>query len=315
MSDALGEYYRGPYGDRIVHIKEARRGIPVADNGPLLERALLEYFLPAQLRDRLSRDSSPRSLLFFPALPVPIQTILQREVGISAPLESSLCTAALDRSVKVVSVWLGETIYTECEIEVLEAASRSRGWKLKITVPPKEGDPTAFRLFYEDPEADVLWVIGHGAHSAYSEEQTGIYLNERRLLSVQEIAKYVQPNAGRRLLILNTCSGATARMTGGLARIGLAQQLIGPAQAIVAHIWPAPSETALSFGALLASTLGTRDNFSAFAAATAFLRKPRSIVRALERELGSGLRAYERIRNSADKLDNVLSWGCPVFLT
>jgi hypothetical protein len=201
------------------------------------------------------------------------------------------------------------------ELEVLETASRLRRWNLKKTSPSEDPDPAAFRRFYEDPEADILWIIGHGDHAPHSEQKTGIYLSERRLLSMEEIGQFTCPDGGRRLLVLNICSGATARMTGGLARIGLAHELVGPNQAVIAHIWPTYSETALSFGALLAVTLGVRDNFSAFAAATALLRDPQNIVTAVEEELDSGLRAYERISSSVAKLQNIVSWGCPVFLT
>ncbi len=315
MSAALGDYYRGPAGDRFMVLDERRAGDPVADEGPALEAAMAEYFLPQQLRRRIPTDFQPRSLVIFPSLPAPVQPLFQRDLGVSAPYESSLSAAALERPIRVVSVWLGSTFDTVLELEVLEAVSRLRGWNLKKTAPSEHPDPAAFRRFYEDPEADILWIIGHGEHTPHSEQETGIYLDEQRLLSMEEIGHFTCPDRGRRLLVLNICSGATARMTGGLARIGLAHQLVGPNQAVIAHIWPAYSETALSFGTLLATHLGVHDNFSAFASAAALLREPGSIVPALEKDLGSGLRAYERISSSAATLQNIASWGCPIFLT
>jgi hypothetical protein len=241
--------------------------------------------------------------------------MLRHEAGISTPFESSFSAPAADWPVRNVSVWLGATIYTDFELEVLEAASRLRDWRLRTATPPSHGILSAFRRFYEDADADVLWVIGHGEHTPHSEQKTGLYLDEQMFLSMEEIRHFKCPGTGRRLLVLNVCSGATARMTGGLARIGLAHELVGPNQSVIAHIWPAYSETALSFGALLAAFLGAQDNFSAFAAASAQLRDPEGIVAALDEVLGNRLRAYDRINASIPALKNVLSWGCPVFLT
>lgn len=77
-----------------------------------------------------------------------------------------------------------------------------------------------------------------------------------------------------------------AQITGGLARIGFAQNLVGPHRAVMAHRWAVDGGTALAFGTLLAAGLATSGPFTAFHEGVEALRAPEGLPERLRAVLG-----------------------------
>lgn len=314
ISNALSDYFRGPAGDRIVNLDERRAGIPAFENGQALAQAVEEHYQLRGLAEQLPHAFTPRSIVVLPGHRDPLQSLFRLQTGRFAALEASLAAAAADRPIEAVSVWPGTTQLTEPELECLRAAALAAGWRLKV----RDGqlDAAAFKDFYEDPEPDMLWVIGHGEQSPYSVYESGLVMDADGLLPMPQIASFAVPAAGRRLLVLNVCSSGSAQTMDGMARIGLAQELCSPHQQVIAHLWPIDYYAALAFGCSLASRLRADPVSAAFPAATDVMRNQSALLEELE-SVAPGLSAAERLAHGhvAEILDNVLCWGCPALFT
>lgn len=305
---------------------ERREGMPNYALGHVVETAMTDYYRPATLKRNFRRMGDPRSLLVFPSVSDPLQALLARDLGLTLPLEVSLAAAEDARPVRLVSIWAGSTYYTDFEVRAIEAFAKVHGWRAEIYPASAEGDADDFLGFYRQFEPDVLWVAGHGEFVAHRPDETGIVVGSPRatrvddvaidtILPMATVAALDVPGPGRRLLVLNTCNGATTQGMAGMARIGLAQSLVGPRQTVIGHLWPASSALALAFGALLASHLDGRDATAAFAATLADLRDPAGIVQAIESRLGAQFDGGFRISSDLRDLASIMAWGCPVLLT
>lgn len=314
ISCALSDYFRGPAGDRIIDLDEGRVGVPVFETGPGLIEAVERHYQLRELAERLPADFEPRSIVVMPGHRDPLQALFMLDTGKFAALEASLAGATRDRPIRVLSVWPGATQLTQPEVECLHAAAQVSGWTLKVRAG--ELHAAAFKEFYEDPEADALWVIGHGEQSPYSVHETGLVMDDGSLLSMPHLASFAIPPAGRRLLVLNVCSSGSAQTMDGMARIGLAQELCTPHQQVVAHLWPIDYYAALAFGCALASRLVTEPVNIAFPSAIQLMRNNADLAQELD-ELALGLAARERLGHEyvATALDNILCWGCPALFT
>ena len=307
-------------------IDEKLEGRPNYAAGRDVETAMCAYYRPEVLAANFRRLRDPRSLVVFPSVSDPLQALLARELGMTLPLEVSLSQAEAPRPVRVVSIWAGSTFYTPFEVQAIEAFARVHGWKADIFPNSSDGDASDFQRYYEQAEPDILWVAGHGEFTAHRPKETGIIVGLPRAervdgaavnttLPMAALAGFIVPGPGRRLLVLNTCNGATTQGMAGMARIGLAQSVVGPRQAVIGHLWPASSGLALAFGSLLASNLNGRSITEAFGTTLAELRHPEGIVTALERRLGSPFDGAFRIEADVHDLASIMAWGCPVLLT
>lgn len=225
-----------------------------------------------------------------------------------------MAAASPRRAVRTIGVWPGFTYTTEAEVECLRRIALDVGWDVRVV----DGmlDAAAFRRFYEDPTFDVAWVIGHGEQSAFAAEFTGLVLDDHSLLPMGTIGTMKTPGGGRRLLVLNICSSGATQIRGGLARIGLGHRLASADQAVVAHLWPIDEDAALAFGSGFALALAEQPLEDAFATALQGMRNLRSLVDRL-RGIDVNLRVVKRLETPelADRMANVLNWGCPVLLT
>lgn len=305
---------------------ERREGIPNYSLGGRVEAAMMSYYRLGSLSARLRRMKDPRSLVVFPSVADPLQALVARELGFTLPLEVSLARSERQRRVGSISIWAGSTYYTQFEIQAIQAFGGRHGWTVEVYPDSVDGDADDFRRFYAQTGADVLWVAGHGEFVAHRPDETGIVVGAPRaqrtgedpgdsILPMADLSRLDVPGPGRRLLVLNTCNGATTQGMAGMARIGLAQSLVGPRQSVIGHLWPASSALALAFGSLLASNLDGRPVADAFGAALRELRDPPAIVQLLEDRLGTAFSGGFRIRSDLSDLGSIMAWGCPVLLT
>ena len=303
--------------DKIDRLDESREGIPDYPRGRELEWAMQGYSSLGELAAGFKTMARPRSLLVFPSLGDPLQALLGRELDIVLPLEVSLAEPLPDRTVRRISIWPGSTYYTQFEIDALRAFAQLHGWEATV-FDLQSGGATDFRRFYEQPEPDVLWVAGHGEFKAHRPKESGLILDQGgqpRILPMEELAGFAVPSSGRRLLVLNTCSGATTQGMAGLARIGIGQSIVQPAQAVIGHLWPASQGVSLAFAMLFASHLNGDSFENAFARTMNDLREPKAITGRVSDRLGFKPEGLFRIERDVKDLDSILAWGSPVFLT
>jgi len=307
-------------------IDEAREGMPDYSKGALVEKAMAAYYRLSEVKSGFKVMTPPRSLVVFPSVADPLQALVGRDLELTLPLEVSLAEPQRYRTVRRISIWAGQTYYTDYEVEAVKEFGALNGWEASAFDATK-GDAEDFRRFYEQPDADVLWVAGHGEFIAHRPNESGIILNSQPadgdqtggrcelVLPMQAAAGFAIPQRGRRLLVLNTCSGATTQGMSGMARIGLAQSLVQPAQAVIGHLWPASSGLGLAFGMLLASNLIDDDIEGAFTRTAVELRKPAEIAALLTARLGAPPNGLFRIERDSADIRSIMAWGCPVLLT
>ncbi len=312
---ALGTYIRGSQGDQDPRIDEAFRFDVVNPRaGSDLEAAMEVHYQFRGLKERLPENWTPRSVVVFPSGAEPVQAVLSKVVGLAAPLEISFARPRPSRPIRRISVWAGGPWHEAFELEAIGHVARRAGWIVDIHQP---NEPTRedLRRFYEDHDADVLWVISHGAHDPFAVQGTGLHLPDETLIDLQEITGWSIPKLDRRLLVLNSCSGASAQGRGGLARIGLAQGLVSGWQAVVGHLWPVHWTAGLAFGAALAGQLEFDPTDNAVLAATHIMQEPDRLLNFLEDRFQGCDNMLDRLRRSSEDLSSVTNWGCPVLLT
>lgn len=314
ISAALNDYFRGPEGDRDRVLDERMLGAPEFDEADSLRAAMDAHYGIVELTAHLPSDFRPRAIIVFPALRDPFQAMLFDQVGWLAPTDASLSKAREMRPIRTISIWPGATQLTEAEVECLQQVAAATGWTVKLVAGPL--DEEAFRRFYEDPEPDLLWVIGHGEQSPYRIEESGIMLGGDILLPIARVAEMAVPGDARRLLVFNICSSGAAQHRGGISRLGLGHFLASPNQAVTAHLWPIDYYAALAFGCALSLALAKAPLPEAFGTAIATMRDQPRLLETL-RGISSDLQAVDRLSSDrmCEHLASLLNWGCPVLLT
>jgi hypothetical protein len=280
---AQRDFHRvGGMGDQFPAIAHDRLGQPNEAAGQEFEAAVRAHFGPGRLRNALPQGTAARSLLAIPALPVPIGALVALETDAAVAQEVGLRQAPPDRPIRRVAIWPGSTMHAGFEVEALERVAAQAGWHLEIGTDGD--DPEAFVRFYEQAEADLLWVIGHGEHSPYRLDESGLAISEG--LVGAEALRRIPAGGGRRLLVLNVCSGAAIQVHGGTARIGFSHELTTPEQQVIAHLWPIGMYTGLAFGAKLALELARVPVADAYRSSVRGLAQPGSLCDELVALLG-----------------------------
>lgn len=311
-SAAQRDYHRSTaVGDVIPKIDLNRMGQPDEIAAPAFEEAVRRHYEPSRLAEAIG-DYRPRSMLVMPSTPVPLAAMLATEAGIPLACEASMRSAEPDRPIRRLSLWPGTTFHAGFEVEAVTRVAERAGWE--IAVHDAVDDADAFLAFYADDDADVLWVSGHGEHSPYRLGESGLVIGNG-LVTADQLAGVRRRGGDRRLLVLNVCSGAATQVRGGIARVGLSQELVTPQQQVVAHLWPIGMYAGLAFGAKLALELAAVPPADALARTVSGLRAPDTLRAELRRELGDDLEIHRRLEGQDEQVGSVLSWGAPVLLT
>lgn len=312
-SYAQRDFHRvGGVGDQFPAIAYDRLGQPDEQAAEEFGAAVRGHFEPAQLNAALPAGFASRSLLTIPALPVPVGALLALETEAPVAQEVSLRQALPERTIRRVAVWPGSTMHAGFEVEAIERVANIAGWQLDIGTDGD--DPEPFLSFYDRVDADLLWVIGHGEHSPYRLEESGLAIGDG-IITADALTRNSNPGDERRLLVLNVCSGAATQVRGGMARIGLSHELTTPVQQVIAHLWPIGMYAGLAFGAKLALELAHRPIADAYRATIRGLAQPAELCDDLLTRLGDDLGLHDRIRHHHAQIGSVLSWGSPVLLT
>lgn len=311
-SVAQREYHRATaVGDDLPAIDFNRMGQPDEAAGAGLEEAARAHFEPSRLAAALPVGLPIRSVLTMPSLPAPTSALLVTEAGLATAEEVSLRRALPDRPIRRLAVWQGGTMHDEFEVEALNRVAEQAGWQIDVH---GSADVAEFERLYTDGAADLLWVIGHGEHSPHRIEGSGLVIGDA-IVTAEHMRGLAPDGDGRRLLVLNVCSGATAQVRGGISRIGLGQELTGPGQQVAAHLWPIGMYAGLAFGAMFALELSASAATAAYARTIAAMRNPARLRAELIARLGPGLAIHDRLTHQDGQIGNVMSWGAPVLLT
>ncbi|NEJ17720.1 CHAT domain-containing protein [Rhizobium leguminosarum] len=313
-SAALGSYFRGSDGDYDPQAHEGFRfDVVDAGAGSAFEDAMAAHYRSGELAQHLPAGWKPRAVVIFPSGPEPVQAMLSK-VGFPAPLEISFEQARASRPIRRIAIWAGGPWHETFEMDAISHVARRAGWAVDVHQIEK---PTLadLRNFYEDRNADVAWVISHGAHDPFAVRGTGLHLRDESLVDLEELRSWTIPSDGRRLLVLNSCSGASAQGRGGLARIGLAQSLVSGFQAVLGHLWPVHWTAGLAFGAALAAALEADPTEAAVLQAAKLLQDPAELMAFLEDRFEGCDDLLDRLRRSSEDLTSMTNWGCPVLLT
>ncbi|WP_143131927.1 CHAT domain-containing protein [Methylobacterium sp. 174MFSha1.1] len=312
---ALGSYFRGSEGDHLPDgYEEFRFDIVDAAKGHVFEAAMAKHYRFEELKERLPTGWSPRATLVFPSGPEPVQALLAKMADVMAPIEISFEHPRPTRPIRRVAVWRGGPWHDVFELDAICHVADRAGWTVDVH-GSDDATREDLRSFYENEEADVVWVISHGAHDPFAVRGTGLHLPDETLVGLEDLRGWTTPGDGRRLLVLNSCSGATAQGRAGIARIGLAQSLVSGYQAVVGHLWPVHWTAGLAFGAVLAASLEDDPTEAAVLTAAKRMRSPDQLLAFLEDRFEGCGDLLERLRRSGEDLSSITNWGCPVLLT
>lgn len=315
LAPAIGVYMRGTDGDMDqAGIDAFNRDHVNAAHGQRLEAAMVAHYRFEDLANAVPEGWTPRAIVVLPSGAEPLQGMLAKYTKLRAPFETSFEQSNPSRAIRRVLVWAaGGLMHEQFELEALVTVAARYG--LELSVHGSENPSLeAFQAFYEEETADVLWVISHGVHDLDSISGTGIYLTNDLLLSHDVMRQWRVPERGRRLLVLNSCSGATAQTRGGVARIGLAHSLVSADQMVIGHLWPVHWSTGLAFGATLAACLGAPNVEAAYFAAMAVLQDRDRLIAFVKAEF-AGAELVERVERTSEDLGSLTAWGSSVLLT
>lgn len=312
FSAATGTYFRGTDGDYESDIEEHRFYIPNFENGKALLSSMQKHYKLEELSPELPQSWAPQSIIVFPNPPEPIQALLSKEINISAPLQVSFQNPLPMRKIKTISIWAPNTVINQNdELTAIKYMAEQVTWKIKI-FQNNQATIEEFKKFYEDNEADILWIISHSEFDYYQEDKTWLNISETSKLSLAELKTWKIESNQRRLLVLNSCSSATSQGRNGRATQGLASTLVCPQQAVIGHLWPIHHLAALRFGAAFVDQLANNNDINN---ALAVARTKIYDNSYFENKYSECSNIIDRINNSTENMDNILHWGCPVLYT
>ena len=252
----------------------------------------------------------PNTLVLAPALVVPVQPILLRDVGHKAALSVSLRESSPARRLRRVALLGENTMTSGLELDGVASVLERAG----VVVDRLPATASDFTSAYSGLGYDAIWIAAHGEYDSFQLERSALVLDRDEELSLDELAALPLPRGDRRLLVLNICSGAHSATFGGPLGVGLAQVLAGPSQSVISHLWPVRSEFAGAFGVMLSDSLvRLPDHLDAYAdTMQAVLGGRESMLQRLS-SMPGGRSVAERLHEGVE-VENIVNWGAPTLL-
>lgn len=251
-------------------------------------------------------------MIVAPATQHPLQAMMLSARGETLPLSSSFQRPAEDRTIRKAIMLVDDSAYSHLERESLVRVLESN--RIEYTIVDgsnRTADELLECIELENP--DLIWFIGHGEFDHYAAHKSAIISSIRLEWSHFERLR-TNSKDGRRLVILNICSGGAPATDESPANTGIGPIIASSNNAVVGHLWDINPLVGATFGALLALELGKQTSFfEAFCAAVSALRKSRKDIESTIRSAGLPELADRVVNSDSIPFEDIASWGSPVF--
>ncbi|WP_457252744.1 CHAT domain-containing protein [Pedococcus sp. P5_B7] len=295
-----------------LHVGPRGRGIPDGDLEAHYQTSAEAFLnLGAAGQARAAATMPPTSLLLLPTLQAPVQALMTRKHGSTLPLWMSLQQPAPDRRIRNALLYLGGSLFSPIEQEILVASLSAADVRLTLRT---EGEMTRARFLddYNSQDFDLIWVGTHGIYDGLQPDNAHLHLSRTEQVRLNDL----QPPASvmRRLLVLNACDGAVTAQTGGIGEMGLAAVAASANQAVISHQWPvASSTTALLFAGVLATSLTRAPSF--FEAYQSMMSLVGGESRVLRDQVATiSQRLVRLLDDKPEDFESLSSWGSAAFV-
>lgn len=244
----------------IVLIDYARMGHPNIEKANEFYDVICNYFSfeTSQLKENLE-GCSGYYLLFGNQLP--IQAIMSRKLGLTIPIVHSFQEPEKAREFKKVFIWQGFTQLAEIERLGLESVFGKFGVEVTVKICDHSTKEEFLTHYYSD-DYDAFWITGQGQFNHYESHNSYLDLGNDITIRIGEIKPYQTSKAGRRLLFLNACDGATSVFHNSPLALGIGNSLIGKNQSLYSHNWSVENVSCLIFSMLVAINLSQNPDYS-----------------------------------------------------
>lgn len=286
-------------------------GHPDKTIGLNFEKVLSKYYCFNQLKDlNINFDS----LIIIPGPQHPIQSLMIKEVGYAAPINSSFQIPNPQRDILKVLLWCYGTLSSDRELNMVSqifTAARIEVEQVDILNETK----ASFIEKYADSSYDVVWIATHGNYDHQLPHKSTLGILPDVEISIEEISLIPLRHEGQRLLLLNVCDGATSSTNDTMYGHGFGAGLAVPSQCVISHLWPVETEPALFYGLVYAHLLCSTGNFwEAYEKCVMLLASEGKVF------LSSLQGSYEAIdfseietRLTEEINSNIYYWGSSVF--
>lgn len=261
------------------------------------------------------------SLIVLPHIQVPLQSLLQKNLGKSAPYSVSLKPPKQDSTISKVLLFcpdygLSSQIEKDLLVNILERFGCNY---LLLTDLPD--DVERFSAEYRNSlDFDLIWITSHGQYDHYNPHHSKLeYTNvhgEQKTYDLSRIINHIPNRDKRRLLVSNVCDGGVGATLGGLAELGMGPMMVNENQALISYQWPVEGQVAVAFGALILTELldGT-SFFKAYQKALSTIIRGEAFFTNTIQTITSNNESHVRFINP-ESVDwtSILRWGSPVFL-
>ncbi|MFB9107429.1 CHAT domain-containing protein [Flavobacterium gyeonganense] len=236
-------------------------GIPDKDLGIDFEKKLSNYYSNHILKDSPIKDFE--NLVILPGYQHPIQPLMIKELGRSAPINCSFEEPKPSKKIEKVLLWCYGTLSSDRELELISEILQKSG-VLVDAVNILEESKESFLKKYNNPEYDIIWIATHGNYDHMIPHKSTLSILPNVEITVKELAISQTEFNNQRLLFLNVCDGATSATHDSLYEHGFGASLASSSQCVISHLWPVETEPALFFGALYSLNISENDFWNSY---------------------------------------------------
>lgn len=286
-------------------------GLPEKDLGIDFEKMLSNYYSNELLKDSAITDFE--NLVILPGHQHPIQPLMIKELGQSAPINCSFEKPKPSKKIETVLLWCYGTLSSDRELELI-AEILKKSNVVVDAVNILEESKESFLEKYNDPKYDIIWIATHGNYDHMTPHKSTLSILPNVEIIIEELVISKAELSNQRLLFLNVCDGATSATHDSLYEHGFGASLANSSQCVISHLWPVETEPALFFGALYAFNLRENDFWNSYTNTIKQLcNEGKSAISILsgdltERELKQ---MKEKLVEEIEK--NIYYWGSSVF--
>lgn len=242
--------------DPEFEMEEPRHlGFPEKGNGPEFEKILSKYY-----NFEMVPNKDFKYLTIIPGDQHPIQALMIKELGFSAPIDSSLEKPKVQSEIKKVLLWCYGTLSSDREAELVSHIFLANKIEVEKVDILNETRDTFFEK-YRNEDYDVIWLATHGNYDHMLPHRSTVDILPEVQITIEEMFVNTPNSDKQRLLFLNVCDGATSSANESLYQHGFGAGLANSSLCVISHLWPVETEPALYFGALYAHLLSQNKNF------------------------------------------------------